>query len=61
MKEGIVTKAITQKALDLFTTFTNLMIAAKAFQAETLLEQKLLPFWHSQLAEHGTSIQKMCI
>ena len=56
-----MTKAITQKALNFLTTFSNLMVAAKAFQAETLLEQKLLPFWHSQLAEHGTSIQKMSI
>ena len=61
MKEGIVTKTITQKALNFLTAFTNLMVTAEALQTKTLLEQELLPFWHSQLAKHGTSIQKMSI
>ena len=61
MKEGIVTKSIAQETLNLFKTFSYLMVSAKTFQAETLLEQKLLPFWNTQFTELGASIQEMGI
>ena len=48
---------ITQEALNLFMTFTNLMFMAKTLEAETLLEQKLLPFLNTQLTELWASIE----
>ena len=59
MKEGIVTKSIAQETLDLFKTFSYLMVSSETFQAEALLEQKLLPLWNTQFTELGASIQEM--
>ena len=56
MKEGIVTKSIAQETLNFLKTLSNLMVSAKTFQAEALLEQKLLPLWNTQFTELGTSI-----
>ena len=61
MKEGIMTKSIAQETLNLFSTFPNLVVPAETFQAEALLEQKLLPFWNTQLTELGASVQEMGI
>ena len=56
-----MTKTITQKALNFLATFSNLVISAKTFEAEPLLEEELLPFSNSQRAESGASIQEMGI
>ena len=48
MKEGVMTKSITQEALNFLSTFSNLVIPTKTLQAEPLLEKKLLPFCNSQ-------------
>ena len=61
MKEGIVTKTIAQETLNFFTALSNLMVPSKTLQAQTLLEQKLLPLWNTEFTELGTSIKKMGI
>ena len=54
-----MTKYIAQETLHFLTTLSNLMVSSETFQAEALLEQKLLPFWNTQFTELGASIQEM--
>ena len=48
MKEGVMTKSITQEALNFLSTFSNLVVPTKTFETEPLFEEELLPFRNSQ-------------